>query len=451
MGDRDLGLGMDGLTMDGLTMDGLLDGFLLLSLGFLGSFGHCASMCGPLAVMLAIRPRESGEVASGASGIRWWEHPLVFHGLLNLGRVLSYAVVGGLIGAVGSVLVSGGQGAGVGSELRRGMAIASGGLLVWWGVAQVAPGLMPSLPMVGLLGKVHGWLMGRLGGWTTTRRGWVLPLGAGLVWGLIPCGFLYAAQIRVAATGDAWLGAGLMVAFGLGTVPSMLGVGVLAARWSRDRRDQLFRLGGWITLGTGLLLVSRSGTTHADYSGYAALGLLMAALVARPLVRVWPALLIYRRGLGVGAFGLALVHALNRIDHNWQWNWAALDFQPLQYRWAIYGGLGALGLLTPLAFTSFDQAQRLLGRGWRRLHLLGMPALILGGLHALLISDQLLGGLPFGGLQRGGGLQASWGNWLASALLVGLMLGVLGVRRWPPRGQPCPDKPQERNAGIETS
>ena len=75
-----------------------------MALGFLGSFGHCVGMCGPLAVALSLSEAQS-EASNEASTMG---RSLLFHGLLNLGRILSYTLVGAGIGAIGSVLVSGG-------------------------------------------------------------------------------------------------------------------------------------------------------------------------------------------------------------------------------------------------------------------------------------------------------------------------------------------------------
>jgi len=94
--------------------DPMLDLLLIASLGFLGSLGHCIGMCGPITVALALSQR------SPSSPSR--QRQIWFHCLLNLGRVLSYALVGAAIGALGSVLMAGGQ-VGVGSDLRRGIAI----------------------------------------------------------------------------------------------------------------------------------------------------------------------------------------------------------------------------------------------------------------------------------------------------------------------------------------
>ncbi|WP_425469055.1 sulfite exporter TauE/SafE family protein, partial [Pediococcus acidilactici] len=88
-----------------------------MALGFLGSFGHCVSMCGPLTVAFSLSNRQSTPN---------WQQQLFFHGLLNLGRVVSYALVGAGIGALGSVLIASGQMAGIGSGLRQCLTIFTG-------------------------------------------------------------------------------------------------------------------------------------------------------------------------------------------------------------------------------------------------------------------------------------------------------------------------------------
>lgn len=129
-----------------------------------------------------------------------------------------------------------------------------------------------------------------------------------------------------------------MLAFGLGTMPMMLGVGVSAAKLSADKRSQLFRLGGWVTLVIGFLTLLRTDAM-VDYTGHAALIFLMVALVARPLSRCFSAPLHYRRALGVGAFVLAVAHTAHMLDHTLQWNFAAFSFMLPQHQLAI--ALGA--------------------------------------------------------------------------------------------------------------
>ena len=183
----------------------MLDLALVAALGFLGSFGHCVGMCGPISVAFSLatpaQPRESTETPPRA-------HQFWFHLRLNLGRLASYMLVGAAIGGLGSVLVAGGQIAGVGSDLRRVIALLTGTLLILVGLRQVAPGLLPQLPLLHpLQGVVHDRLQQVMGQTAQSRRWWT-PLGLGLAWGLIPCGFLYTAQIKAAETSSLLVGAG---------------------------------------------------------------------------------------------------------------------------------------------------------------------------------------------------------------------------------------------------
>lgn len=358
----------------------MIDLALIFSLGFLGSFGHCVGMCGPIAMAFALSAAENHHQ-------RWPQ--IRFHLLLNLGRLLSYTLVGGAIGALGSVLVASGQLAGVGSDVRRLLTIMTGLLLIWFGLRQIQPQLLPRLPLLNPFAR-GVWrdrldrAMGQLAR---------LPLLLGLAWGMIPCGFLYAAQLKAAQTLDLWQGSATMLAFGLGTVPTMLTMGVVSAWLSRDRRSQLFRLGGGLTVLIGVLLLLRTGDTMGDYSGHGALVCLMLALIARPLHRLWPPLLTYRRLLGVGSFVLSLIHVVHLGEHAWSWQWQAVQFMvPAQQLGIVWGAI-AIALLTPAALTSFDWAQRQLGRCWRPLHLLSVPALIFAAGHAVLVGAHYWGNL----------------------------------------------------------
>ncbi len=391
----------------------MLDVLLMMALGFLGSFGHCAGMCGPITVAFSLS--ESSSESSDSL-----TQQLYFHACLNLGRLLSYGLVGLAMGGLGSVLLAGGQMAGVGSDLRRVMALVTGGLLVWAGLAQVSAGLLPKLPLLHPLtqGKLHQRLSSAMVSLSLRKRWWT-PSLLGMVWGLIPCGFLYAAQLKAAETGESWWGALIMLAFGLGTLPTMLGVGISTSLMSRDRRSQLFQAGGWVTLMIGLLTILRTGQM-VDYTGHGALVCLGLALVARPLSQLWPGLLRCRRLLGVGGFVLALVHALHMLEHAWGWNWEAWAFLPLWQQGAIAAGIGALVCLLPGALTSSDAMVRRLGPAWRRLHLLALPAWLLAALHTIFLGSHYLGNLTWQGPEQA-----------RSLVLAALVLGVLLVRsRW---------------------
>ena len=457
------------------------DLWLIFGIGFLGSFGHCVGMCGPITVALALskqtdaqqdrrridrpntdrpnknqrRPHRSQKDTTEwqsptcdcdtppdpispemrlesqetmyspahqpnvtqsdkktTSPSPWFQ--LRFHLLLNLGRLLSYALVGASIGAIGSVLVAGGQVAGVGSELRRGITILTGILLIWFGVVQINPVWLPQIPLLNPMHSrgLHERLQHAMSRLSLNSSVWT-PFLLGMIWGLIPCGFLYAAQIKAAETTDFWWGGATLLAFGLGTLPSMVGIGLVSTWLGSDRRHQLFRLGGWVTLTIGILTVLRTGDQMVDYSGHAALLCLLLALLARPISRLWAAPLQYRRALGVGAFVLSLVHVLHTLEHAWSWNVQAFFFMLPQHQWGIGFGIGALALMTPLMLTSFDWAQKRMGANWRRLHLLSIPALGLVVIHCLLIGTHYLGRVQF--------------NWVNALMITTLAIAVLVV------------------------
>lgn len=361
----------------------MIDLLLMMTLGFLGSFGHCVGMCSPLAVAFSLSHKQ---------GTPKWQQQLYFHILLNLGRLVSYVIIGAGIGAIGSVLIASGQMAGIGSELRRWIAIFTGLMLIWFGLGQIKPDFLPRIPILHPL--IQGSLHKRLSAGMmklSLRSRWWTPAGLGLVWGLIPCGFLYAAQIKAAETGNLWRGAAIMLAFGLGTLPTMLGVGVSASMVSGDRRSQLFRLGGWITIAIGIITLLRTGDTMVDYTSHASLFCLMLALIARPISRLWSSPLKYRRALGVGAFVLALAHTAHMMEHTLDWNYDALAFMLPMHQWGMVAGFLALVLMTPAAVTSFDRIQTYLGKRWRQIHLLGVPAVILTAIHAALLGSHYLG------------------------------------------------------------
>ncbi|MFN6514889.1 MAG: sulfite exporter TauE/SafE family protein [Nostoc sp. CreGUA01] len=392
-------------------------------LGFLGSFGHCFGMCGPLTVAFSLsqQPKIPQTTPRGHTSTleksNTQKQQFKFHILLNLGRMLSYALVGAGIGALGSVLLQGGQLAGVGSDFRRWMAIITGVMLIWFALEQIKPDLLPRIPVLHplLKGSLHHRLstgMVKL----SLKTKWWTPLLLGMTWGLMPCGFLYAAQIKAAETGNLWMGTATMLAFGLGTLPTMLGVGVSTSLVSKDRRSQLFRLGGWVTLSIGVITLLRTGDTMVDYTGHAALFCLILALIARPISGLWASPLRYRRALGVGAFVLAVVHTVHMIEHSLQWNFAAFFFLPQQFQWGMAAGAVALILMSPAAFTSWESLQKSWGKRWRQIHLLSVPALLLSAIHAVLIGSHYLGS------------KLTWGNKLAAVLMVIVTLGVLLVR-----------------------
>jgi sulfite exporter TauE/SafE len=78
-----------------------------------------------------------------------------------------------------------------------------------------------------------------------------LPLG--MLWGFLPCGLVYSVLTAALLAGSAWRGAGLMLAFGLGTLPNLLLAGLLLQRLRETIRLKAVRLAsGLLVLGFGV-------------------------------------------------------------------------------------------------------------------------------------------------------------------------------------------------------
>ncbi len=181
-------------------MEALFASVFLASL--LGSV-HCVGMCGPLMLIATQGTQGAGSSSRGTGTL--------YHG----GRALSYAALG---------LAAGGFGAGMdwGGALFGFQRIAltlSAGFLVGLGLWQIARvrGWVPSLGHRGTRTAHRGLAHWRaqVMRWPAARRSFAM----GGLSGLLPCGWLFAFVAVAAGSGSAWMGAGLMLAFWLGSVP----------------------------------------------------------------------------------------------------------------------------------------------------------------------------------------------------------------------------------------
>ena len=134
-----------------------LAGFL--TLGLLGGFGHCVGMCSPFVLFVSRRyaPPEGGRRAAFVAQV-WY----------TLGRILTYAVLGALAGALGGVV----QFAGALLGLQRAASVVAGGVLVLWAVVALADELLSRhRALVNRLSQVFLLAMGVWFLWTGIRGG----------------------------------------------------------------------------------------------------------------------------------------------------------------------------------------------------------------------------------------------------------------------------------------
>jgi sulfite exporter TauE/SafE len=218
---------------------------LYLSTGFTVGFGHCIGMCGPIVVTFSLNLKG--------------KNILVPQLLYHLGRIITYAALGGVVAAAGSFTMVAAHLA----HLQKAVMIFAGALIVLMGL--VMAGWLPIGRIFGDYSSPDGWISKGFGKLLKVKSTTVyLPLG--LLLGLLPCGPMYTALLGSARagmdTGSAYngilAGMGLMAAFGLGTVPALFLVAKLADLGWLESRAIIYRVGAILMIVVGVLFVVKA-------------------------------------------------------------------------------------------------------------------------------------------------------------------------------------------------
>lgn len=206
--------------------------------GLLGST-HCVAMCGGLATALSTF---RGPQAQG------WQ-PLLY----QLGRVLGYGMGGGIVGGIGAVAGMAFEASRWGELLRLGTAI----VIVYLGL-NIAFGANSRGRWLRFPERWGAFLWRRFAPAARARlptQPALRALTLGLLWGWLPCGLVYSVLMVAALAGSAVGGSATMMAFGLGTLPAMLGLSYAGVRLAPGQ-GTLSRLLGAILVACGLWTAS---------------------------------------------------------------------------------------------------------------------------------------------------------------------------------------------------
>ncbi|WP_231875596.1 MULTISPECIES: sulfite exporter TauE/SafE family protein [unclassified Oleiphilus] len=192
----------------------LISAFML---GFLGS-AHCLGMCGGLASALGLHTSSSNKASFLLS--------------YNLGRVISYCIAGLIVGSLGFWLSKQLAALEVLRYLAATMLILMGLYLGQWfnGILWAEKLGSKLWPLIQPLSKRF-----------MPIKSIKDALVVGMVWGWLPCGLVYSALIWASLEASIFGSALIMLAFGLGTLPSMLSSGLLAQKLSATIRKRWFR------------------------------------------------------------------------------------------------------------------------------------------------------------------------------------------------------------------
>lgn len=218
---------------------------LLFLAGLLTSF-HCVAMCGGIAI----------GVCSGGGDETGAKRAVIPSALYNGGRIISYTLIGGIIGAAGSVFD-------FAPPVKSAIMIIAGVFMAVMGLRMLGLLSFVKLPSFTLpfAKKFSG----------ISKYG---PFAAGILNGLMPCGPLQMMQLFAFGTGSAASGAASMFFFSLGTAPLMFGLGSASALIHRRFRMTIYRAGGVLVAALGIMTVigglSLSGKTFVNRSNGAA-------------------------------------------------------------------------------------------------------------------------------------------------------------------------------------
>ncbi len=206
--------------------------YLLIFIGGLTGSLHCIGMCGAFPLALAGRA-----------------HNLRRQLLYNVGRLNTLLFIGAVSGGLGQALLA----VAPVVMLERGLAIAAGLVM-----------LLIGLEVLGAVPQFSGrtaWLaratVGRVLGGVIHSRSAAAPLALGVFNAFLPCQLIYAFAAVAASTGSAVSGMLVMAAFGLGTVPAMLSLGVTRALTRPLVRARLSTVAGVLVIGFGVLTLLR--------------------------------------------------------------------------------------------------------------------------------------------------------------------------------------------------
>ncbi len=215
--------------------------FSIMTIAFLGSFGHCVGMCGGIVVAYS-----STKIDDKWDKIK----QALAHLSYSFGRVLTYVILGALFGYLGGVATFNNY--------------TIGGLLLIAGLIMILTGLS-------LMGKIKfltliehsfsksSWYQKSFRTMLGSRTLFSFFL-LGMLNGLLPCGLVYFFAVTAASTASAFWGAIVMLVFGLSTIPAMFSMGFFVGLFKQSSfRSLMIKLAAIAVIGYGLFTI---------YNGY---------------------------------------------------------------------------------------------------------------------------------------------------------------------------------------
>ncbi|OAA93850.1 sulfite exporter TauE/SafE family protein [Clostridium coskatii] len=207
---------------------------LLFAFGVLTSF-HCIGMCGGIAISQCVKRNEI-KLKNGKPYIAF-----IPSFLYNTGRVISYTIVGGIVGGLGRIISFSG---------------------IFSGIVPIIGGIFMIIMAINLLGAFR--ILRKLNITAPTfvakkiyKKNNYGPIIVGLLTGLMPCGPLQIVQLYALATKSVLLGAASMFFFSIGTVPIVFAFGAANTIINRKFSTVILKVSAVLVLTLGVVMIGR--------------------------------------------------------------------------------------------------------------------------------------------------------------------------------------------------
>ncbi len=203
-----------------------------LFIGFLGSF-HCVAMCGPIALALSGGNENNLKYLTGRT-------------FYNVGRIVTYGILGIAAGLAGHTLLMAG--------FQKSFSVGIGIFMI---VSVLVLNYLPKKTRTNPVSLYINSVIKKVFSRVIKKRNNASLFIAGLANGILPCGFVYIGMAGAAATQDAVLGASYMMMFGLGTFPAMMAVAAFGKVAGLKARNFIIRVAPILMIALGVLFIYR--------------------------------------------------------------------------------------------------------------------------------------------------------------------------------------------------
>ena len=208
---------------------------MLFVVGLLTSV-HCISMCGGINLSQSIGYKSNNSPSE--SKVDKLKPSLLY----NMGRAVSYTVIGGMVGAAGSVVSLSGSASGI-------VSIIAGVFMMLMGINML--NIFPALRK--FISRMPRFIEVKVNKGRTNKG----PFVVGLLNGFMPCGPLQTMQFYALGTGSFVLGALSMFFFSIGTVPLMFAFGAVSTLLSRKFTRKMMKASAVLVMVLGIVMLNR--------------------------------------------------------------------------------------------------------------------------------------------------------------------------------------------------